>query len=48
MLLLCLLFVNDTPLTILVCRYFKETRMLTIMQLGSILILKQEHYDSFH
>ena len=31
------------------CRYFKETRMLTILQLGNTrFILTQELYDSFH
>ena len=41
------LIVNDASLTVLVCR-FKETRMVTIMELGYILILTQELCDSCH
>jgi hypothetical protein len=34
--------------TLLVCRYFKETKMLTIMQPGDLFQFEQEPYDSFH
>ncbi len=47
-LLLRHLIIHDISFTIFPCRYFKETKMLTIVQLGNFFLLQQELYDSSH